>query len=116
MLLRAIRDLEWLPAPRYSHGATPAGGSLAAVPRNDQVIRQWHLLRRLEAARGATLHELADSISDDFPKHVRTIRRDLAALEAAGYPLLTERDGGQTRWRLMDGFRRVSTAATPWPN
>jgi predicted DNA-binding transcriptional regulator YafY len=77
------------------------------VPRNDQVIRQWYLLRRLEGGRGATLHELVDAIPDDFPKHLRTIRRDLAALEAAAYPLVAERDGGQTRWRLLDGLRRI---------
>jgi predicted DNA-binding transcriptional regulator YafY len=77
------------------------------VPRNDQIVRQWHLLRSLEGSRGATLHELADAVPKDFSRHVRTIRRDLAALESAGYPIVTERDGAQTRWRLLDGFRRI---------
>ncbi len=77
------------------------------MPRNDQLVRQWHLLRRLEVARSATLDELAEAIPADFPGHLRTIRRDLAALESAGYPLVTERNGGQTRWKLMDGFRRL---------
>jgi predicted DNA-binding transcriptional regulator YafY len=78
------------------------------VPRNDQPIRQWSLLCRLEGARqGVTLAELAESVADDFPKHLRTIRRDLAALESAGYPLVTEQVDGQTRWKLVDGFRRI---------
>lgn len=77
------------------------------MPRNDQFSRQWILLMQLEGSRGATLQELADRLPDDFPKNPRTIRRDLQALETAGFPLLTERIDGQTRWRLMDGFRRV---------
>jgi len=52
------------------------------VARNDQLTRQWHLLQRLESPRGATLPELAAGLPDDFPKHLRTLRRDLAAVEA----------------------------------
>ncbi|MBJ6915532.1 hypothetical protein JG636_19120, partial [Vibrio cholerae] len=33
--------------------------------------------------------------------------RDLDALEAAGFPLISERIDGSVRWRLMDGFRHV---------
>jgi hypothetical protein len=68
-----------------------------AMPRNDQVSRQWFLLRKLEDPRGATLQELVNSIPDDFPKNPRTIRRDLEALEAAGFPLTTDPLNGQTR-------------------
>lgn len=75
------------------------------MARNAQVIRQLHLLRRLEAG-GATLQELANSLSDDRPRHLRTLRRDLEALEVV-FPLMTERVDGRTRWRLMDGFRRI---------
>lgn len=81
------------------------------MARNDQVTRQWHVLRRLEGSGGATLRELAESLPDDFPKHLRTLRRDLAALESAGFPLVTERTGAETRWRLIDGFHRVPTLA-----
>jgi len=73
--------------------------------RNDQLSRQWLLLQRLEGSRGATLQELVDSLPDDFPKNPRTIRRDLSALEVAGFPLLNEHRDGQTVWRLMDGAR-----------
>ncbi|MFQ5802010.1 MAG: helix-turn-helix transcriptional regulator [Candidatus Methylomirabilales bacterium] len=77
------------------------------MSRNDQVIRQWHLLRQLEVSRGVTLQELAAALPDDYPKHLRTIRRDLEALEAAGFPLVTERVDGRTRWRLIEGYRRI---------
>ncbi len=77
------------------------------MARNDQVTRQWHLLRRLEGPRGATLRELGSSLPRDLPRHLRTVRRDLEALEAAGFPLVTEHIDGVTRWRLIDGFRRI---------
>lgn len=59
------------------------------MPRNDQVTRQWYLLRKLEGPRSATLQELAESLPDDFPKHLRPLRRDLAALEAEVTPFVT---------------------------
>jgi len=77
------------------------------MPRNDQVTRQWYLLRKLESSRGAALQELVSSLPDDFPKNSRTIRRDLEALERAGFPLVTEHSDGQTRWKLMEGFRNI---------
>src|SRR5919106_5608465 len=80
------------------------------MPRNDQVTRQWLLLQKLESPQGATLQDLADSLPADFSRHPRTIRRDLEALEVR-FPLLTGRVGGQTRWRLMDGYRRVPPLA-----
>ena len=83
------------------------------MPRNDQVTRQWHLLRTLEASReGVTLQGLAEGLPADFSRHHRTIRRDLEALEAAGFPLLTEKvDGRGVVWKLMEGFRRVPALA-----
>ncbi|MBI4522467.1 MAG: WYL domain-containing protein [Deltaproteobacteria bacterium] len=77
------------------------------MPRNDQITRQWQLLRRLEGSTGLTLQDLVDSVSEDFPKNSRTVRRDLEALEAAGFPLVTDRFNGQTRWKLMEGFRDI---------
>ena len=74
------------------------------MPRNDQITRQWHLLRQLEGSQGRSLQELVDNVPDDYPKNARTVRRDLEALEAVGFPLVTERHNGQTRWRLMEGF------------
>jgi predicted DNA-binding transcriptional regulator YafY len=76
------------------------------VPRNDQVLRQWHVLRRLEASGGATLQDLVEGLPADYARHVRTLRRDLEALEVL-FPVVTDRVNGRTRWRLMDGFRRA---------
>lgn len=77
------------------------------MPRNDQITRQWHLLRRLEGSNGLTLQQLIESVPEDYPKNSRTVRRDLEALEAVGFPLVTDRVNGQTRWRLMEGFRDI---------
>jgi predicted DNA-binding transcriptional regulator YafY len=70
------------------------------VPRNAEVIRQWTILREIERARaaGVTIDELA-SLCDVT---TRTIRRDLQALEEAGFPLFDDRGGddGKTRWRV----------------
>jgi predicted DNA-binding transcriptional regulator YafY len=78
------------------------------MPRNDQVTRQWHVLQRLEGStRGLTLDELLAALPSELAKHPRTIRRDLDALEAAHFPLLSERVEGRVRWRLLDGFRNV---------
>jgi len=78
------------------------------MPRNDQVIRQWQILRQLEARRqGATLDELRAALPTDSPRHACTIRRDLEALEQVGFPIVNERVDGRVRWRLMDGFRHV---------
>jgi predicted DNA-binding transcriptional regulator YafY len=66
-----------------------------------------HLLRRLENSHGLTLPELVEAVPDDYPKNTRTVRRDLEALEAVGFPLVTDRHNGQTRWRLIEGFRNI---------
>jgi predicted DNA-binding transcriptional regulator YafY len=69
-------------------------------------MRQWHLLRLLESSRGVTLDEIEDRLPADYPRHGRTIRRDLEAL-ATIFPILNERSDGRVRWRLMDGARQV---------
>jgi predicted DNA-binding transcriptional regulator YafY len=65
------------------------------------------LLRRLENSQGLTLSQLVEAVPDDYPKNARTVRRDLEALEAVGFPLVTERHNSQTRWRLIEGFRNI---------
>ncbi len=68
------------------------------MPRNQEVIRQWKVLHALESSRhGATI----DGLSDELNVTTRTIRRDLAALQEAGFPLYDERDDdGRVHWRL----------------
>ncbi|MBI4885627.1 MAG: transcriptional regulator [Acidobacteria bacterium] len=68
------------------------------MPRNQEVIRQWRVLHALESSRhGVTITALAAELDVT----TRTIRRDLAALQEAGFPLFDERDDeGRVSWRL----------------
>lgn len=68
------------------------------MPRNQEVIRQWRLLHALESSRhGATI----DALASELEVTTRTIRRDLAALQEAGFALYDERDEqGRVRWRI----------------
>ena len=78
------------------------------MPRNDQAVRQLVILSKLEASRhGLTLGQLAEAIDPAAARHPRTLRRDLAAIESAGWPVLTERIDGQVRWKLLEGSRNV---------
>jgi predicted DNA-binding transcriptional regulator YafY len=67
------------------------------MPRNQEVIRQWQILRTIEASRlGVSLADLAAATGVT----TRTIRRDLDALQEVGFPLYAdERDEGRF-WRL----------------
>lgn len=80
------------------------------MPRNAEVIRQWSVLREIEQARtaGVTIDELAARCQVT----TRTIRRDLQALQEAGFPIydVRERDDGRTRW-LMNGNALKGLAA-----
>jgi proteasome accessory factor B len=68
------------------------------MPRNQEVIRQWKVLHAMESSRhGAAI----DALARELDVTTRTIRRDLAALQEAGFPLYDERDDdGRVRWRL----------------
>ncbi len=68
------------------------------MPRNQEVIRQWRLLHALESSRhGATI----DALASELDVTTRTIRRDLAALQEAGFALYDDRDdNGRVRWRI----------------
>lgn len=64
--------------------------------RNAEVIRQWNILREIEASRRATIHGLARRTGVT----TRTIRRDLEALQLAGFPLYDETIDGRRYWKL----------------
>ena len=68
------------------------------MPRNQEVIRQWKVLHALESSRhGASI----DALARELGVTTRTIRRDLAALQEAGFPLYDEHDeDDKVRWRL----------------
>ncbi len=72
--------------------------------RNAEVIRQWSILRDLEASRRVTIDELAERTGVT----TRTIRRDLEALQSAGFPLFDEVHEGKKYWTLEHrAFRRL---------
>jgi predicted DNA-binding transcriptional regulator YafY len=74
--------------------------------RNAEVIRQWQILREVESHRtGVTIHELAARVKVS----TRTIRRDLQALQEAGFAVYDEGEENETkRWKLeAQPFRSV---------
>ena len=74
--------------------------------RNAEVIRQWQILREIEAHRtGVTIHELAQNAGVT----TRTIRRDLQALQEAGFAMFDEGGEHETkRWkRQVQPFKAV---------
>jgi proteasome accessory factor B len=74
------------------------------MPRNAEVIRQWTILRDLESARRLTIDDLASRTGVT----TRTIRRDLEALQEAGFPLFDEVQDGKRYWTLEQrAFRRL---------
>ena len=75
--------------------------------RNAQLIRQWAILKQIEHNRWTTISDLADH-------HVvstKTIRRDLAALMEAGFPLYDERYDGKVYWRLNEDYKGLPLAS-----
>lgn len=91
------------------HGAGGRGiyNPRSIMPRNAEVIRQWTILKEIEAAReGVTIDRLATLCKVT----TRTIRRDLDALQDAGFPLYDDRAGSKTRWKLNgQALKRLET-------
>lgn len=75
------------------------------MARNQEIMRQWNLLRSVEAARyGLTVPQLAA----DAGVTVRTTYRDLQALQEVGFPLFQDDRDGHKVWKLDDApFRRL---------
>ena len=74
------------------------------MPRNAEVIRQWTILRELESSRRLTLDEMAEKTGVT----IRTIRRDLEALQFVGFPIYDEVYDGKRYWLLeQKAFRRL---------
>lgn len=68
------------------------------MPRNAEVIRQWKLLLHLdERAHGSSVDDLARELGVTK----RTVWRDVAALQEAGFPLVDEKRERKTVWRVM---------------
>ncbi len=74
--------------------------------RNDQIIRQWKILRLLEAHRfGLSVQDIADELEEN----IRTIYRDLQALGYAGFAIYCERDNGSAAYKIMEGKAGLKT-------
>ena len=72
------------------------------------MIRQWRILRAIESAADVTVKKLVD----DLAVGERTIRRDLAALQEAGFPLYPqETDAGPYFWRLARPLGKLNDSA-----
>jgi predicted DNA-binding transcriptional regulator YafY len=66
----------------------------------DQLTRQWTLVRLLSGRTGRTLAQLRAELGVGK----RTVQRDIAALESADFPVVSESCNGTVRWRFMEGF------------
>jgi predicted DNA-binding transcriptional regulator YafY len=65
--------------------------------RHTEIVRQWNILRAIGSAADVTINALAA----EHKVSTRTIRRDLDALQSAGFPLYDETSpGGPNHWRL----------------
>ena len=86
---------------------------MARRARNQEVIRQWTLLRDLwEQRYGRTIAELAAFLQVSS----RTVRRDIAALQEAGFPLEQVQRGDHRAWRLnRQAFKALIDAGLTLP-
>src|SRR6202023_1952243 len=83
------------------------------MPRNAEVIRQRNILREIERARGVGV--TIDDLASLGAVTTRTIRRDLQALEEAGFPLYDSKahDDGRARWNINgQAFKGLATGLT----
>ena len=64
--------------------------------RNSELIRQWTLLQKLAAVRTNTIPQLAL----DLKVSTRTVRRDLDAVQMAGFPIYDDTVDGTKFWRM----------------
>jgi predicted DNA-binding transcriptional regulator YafY len=89
------------------------------MARNEQLIRHHKILQSLEGLRyGATLDELRQTVTDELgltSLHQRTIRRDIEALQQAGFDIhATDSPRGRV-WMVGDSVRKgfqVNASAT----
>ncbi|HSL24189.1 MAG TPA: transcriptional regulator [Vicinamibacterales bacterium] len=81
--------------------------------RNSELVRQWEILRTIDATEtGVSVQKLARASR----VHPRTIRRDLEALERAGFPLYTDRESGTTLYKFSSKpFKRLAQTGLGLP-
>ncbi|MDI6784831.1 MAG: transcriptional regulator [bacterium] len=69
--------------------------------RNEQLIRQWNIIKQLDSKFGVTVTQLMQ----EFRVTRRTIERDLAALQEVGFPIYDEFIEREKRWKFVAGFQ-----------
>lgn len=69
-----------------------------------QAVRLHHVIRLIETRNGITLDDLVEETGVDR----RTVHRDLAAIQQAGYPLTAERQAGRKIYRFLTASRQVA--------
>jgi predicted DNA-binding transcriptional regulator YafY len=79
--------------------------------RGDQLIRQWRVVSLLSGRVGRSL----DQLKAELGMTKRTIQRDIAVLEAAGFPVIPESRGGTVYWRLLDSTKESAELSFTLP-
>lgn len=72
------------------------------MARGDQLARQWKIIQILLSSR---LGKSAADLAEDIECHPRTVYRDLAALQEAGFPIYTDKVEGRNLWSLLDTLK-----------
>ena len=72
------------------------------MARGDQLARQWKIIQTLITSK---LGKSSAELAEDLECHPRTLYRDLEALQAAGFPIYTERVEGKNLWSLLDTLK-----------
>jgi predicted DNA-binding transcriptional regulator YafY len=72
------------------------------MARGDQLARQWRIIQLLVASKhGKTVAELGREENCT----IRTIYRDMEALQEAGFPIFQEREDGKSIWAMIDEWK-----------
>ncbi len=74
------------------------------MARGDQLTRQWKLVRLLSGKLGRSLAQLRSELG----VNKRTVQRDIAGLERAGFPIVSEAREGTIFWHFIEGFSAES--------
>jgi proteasome accessory factor B len=82
---------------------TPISAKMPRMSRCEQVIRHLIILTTLGNGTGATLHELSQILGVT----VRTVQRDLEALQAVPFPIVDETgEDRKKRWKTIGNFHQ----------
>ncbi len=68
--------------------------------RNEQLIRQWKILCLLSTSAGMTYRQIRTALEPDDAISLRTLQRDLQALEMAGFALESARLDKEVVWSV----------------